>query len=105
MDKYDLFCLIFLALDADWEETHDEELGKYLSDANPFLFTEKTSAIQDVYKDYCHFLGNSVVTTENSFELATAYISQLNNPAVTKSFSDIDKEQWNEAAEQFLQKQ
>ena len=32
------FCMIFLALDADWDETHDEELGKYLSDANPFLF-------------------------------------------------------------------
>ena len=36
MTRYDLFCMIFLALDADWDETHDEELGKYLSDANPF---------------------------------------------------------------------
>ena len=52
MTRHDLFCMIFLALDADWDETHDEELGKYLSDANPFLFAGEDSAISDIYTEF-----------------------------------------------------
>ena len=40
MNKFELFCLIFFALDNEWDKTQNEELGNYLSDANPFLFAD-----------------------------------------------------------------
>ncbi|MCQ2506976.1 MAG: hypothetical protein MJ113_07395, partial [Lachnospiraceae bacterium] len=50
MNKFELYCMIFLALDADWDDTQDEELGKFLSDANPFLFAGNVSAVRSIYK-------------------------------------------------------
>ena len=102
MEKYDLFCLIFLALDSDWDETHDEELGRYLSDANPFLFAERTSAVQDVYEDFCSYIGDRTITIDNSFDLAEGYIKNLNIPAVEKSFSELERRQWIEGVDQYL---
>lgn len=37
MNKFELFCLIYFALDSEWDKTQNEELGNYLSDANPFF--------------------------------------------------------------------
>jgi hypothetical protein len=50
MTRHDLYCMIFLALDADGDETHDEELGKYLSDANPFFVSRRRFG----YKRHIH---------------------------------------------------
>ena len=102
MSKYELFCLIFMALDADWDETHNEELGQYLSDANPFLFAENVSAVQDVFIKFSNFVGDREVNKTNSFSIAKEYIDYLNIPAVSESFSTLEPEQWNEALEEYL---
>lgn len=102
MEKFDLFCIIYLALDADFDETHDKELGNYLMDADPFLFKEKTSAVKDVYEVFSSFIGDREVTTDNSFDLAKGYIKSLNIPAAEKSFSGLEREQWLEGVDQYL---
>lgn len=102
MNSFELFSLIFLALDADWDETHDEELGRYLSDANPFLFAENVSAVQSVYIKFVSFLGDRVITKENSFKVAMDYIHMLDIPAVTKSFSELNETQWLDAVDEYL---
>ena len=102
MNKFELFCMIYLALDADWDETHNEELGRYLSDANPFLFAENVSAVQDVFRDFEDFVGNRLITKENSFSIASEYVNTLNIPAVYQSFSDLEPDQWDEAVEDYL---
>ncbi len=102
MDKFELFCLIFLALDADWDETHNEELGKYLSDANPFLFMENVSAVQSVFMKFDALVGDREITIDNSYDIATEYIKWLGIPAVTQSFSELERNQWNEAAKDYL---
>ena len=102
MSKYELFCLIFMALDADWDESHDEELGRYLSDANPFLFVENVSAVQDVFLKFSKYIGNREITKDNSFSIAKEYIDYLNIPAVSKSFSTLEYDQWNDAVEEYL---
>ena len=102
MSKYELFCLIFMALDADWDETHNEELGQYLSDANPFLFAENVSAVQDVFIKFSNFVGDREVNKTNSFSIAKEYIDYLNIPAVSEPFSTLEPEQWNEALEEYL---
>ncbi len=102
MTRYDLYCMIFLALDADWEETKDEELGKYLSDANPFLFAGEGSAIEDVYKQFCKYIPDEAITSEGSFVLAKKYVEHLNNKAVAESFNLLEEEQWKDALETYL---
>lgn len=66
MTKYDLFCMIFLASDADWDETHNEELGKYLSDADPFLFSGEDSAISDIYTEFCSIIKDENIAKEKA---------------------------------------
>lgn len=102
MTRYDLFCMIFLALDADWDETHDEELGKYLSDANPFLFAGEDSAISAVYTEFCRIIKTENIKKEKSFDLAKKYVKHLNNRAVTESFNLLEEDQWNDALDAYL---
>ena len=102
MSKYELFCLIFMALDADWDESHNVELGRYLSDANPFLFAENVSAVQDVFIKFSSFVGDREITKANSFSIAEEYIDSLNIPAVSESFSTLESKQWNDALEEYL---
>ncbi len=102
MTRYDLFCMIFLALDADWDETHDEELGKYLSDANPFLFTGEDSAVSDVYTEFCRIIKTENIVKEKSFDLAKEYVNHLGNRAVTESFDLLEEDQWKDALNTYL---
>ena len=102
MTRHDLFCMIFLALDADWNETRDEELGKYLSDANPFLFAGEDSAISDIYTEFCSIIKDESIVKEKSFDLAKKYVNHLNNRAVTESFYLLEEDQWKDALNTYL---
>ena len=102
MNEFELFSLIYLALDAEWDETHEEILGRYLSDANPFLFAENVSAVQDVFIKFSEFVGDKKITKGNSFSIAMDYIKHLDIPEVTQSFSIIEPDQWNDALDEYL---
>lgn len=102
MNKFDLYCMIFLALDADWDDTQDEELGKFLSDANPFLFEGNVSAVRKVYEEFCSYIGDREISIENSFEIAKEYIAFLANEAVSESFALLEKEQWEEGLKEYF---
>ena len=94
MTKYELFCMIFLAFDADWDDTQNEELREYLSDANPFLFKGENSADPAVYSDFCKFIDGYDLTEENSYDVAKKYVISLENDTLTESFNTLEKEQW-----------
>ena len=94
--------MIFLALDADWDDTQDEELGKFLSDANPFLFDGNVSAIRNVYEIFCRFVGDRDITIENSYKIAKEYVTFLANDAVSESFDLLEQEQWMDGLREYL---
>ncbi len=102
MTRYDLFCMVFLALDADWDETHDEELGKYLSDANSFWFSGEDSAISDIYTEFCSIIKDENIAKEKSFDLAKEYVKHLNNRAVREAFDLLGEDQWKDALNTYL---
>ena len=102
MNKFELYCMIFLALDADWDDTQDEELGKFLSDANPFLFAGNVSAIRNIYENFCVFVGDREITVENSYKIAKEYVAFLANDAVSESFDLLGQEQWMEGLREYL---
>ena len=43
---------MFLVLDAAWDEERSEVLGRYLSDANPFLWEDGKSADPAIWGDF-----------------------------------------------------
>ena len=51
-DKKNVFIAMYRALDCLFDETQREDLGNYLSEANPYLFTDRKSADPAVYAGF-----------------------------------------------------
>ena len=101
MNKFELFCMIFYVLDAEWDETENPVLGEFLSSANPFLFNGLCSAVPEIYEDFCSVISEPI-TIENSYEKALNYINSLNNDIISKAFMSINKNEWNECTADYL---
>lgn len=101
MTQFELFCMIFYVLDADWDDTCDHIVSEYLSGANPFLFSDIGSADPSVYKHFCEVI-NDEITIANSYSLACKYIGDLNTDNLTKAFYSISKKDWDESVSDYL---
>ena len=102
MNKFELFCLVFYALDKQWEKTKNHELGKFLSNANPFLFKEIGSAVADCYDNFCNIITDDIVKIEKSYKSAKLYIDKLGISDIIQAFSKISEDEWNIAAKKYL---
>ena len=100
MDSFDLFKLIFYALDDQYDQNPNEELGQFLSSMNPFLFTGEGSAVPDIYEDFKTMFEKkytSITSIKESYEFAKEYIKSINIPSVTEAFEKVSFEAWNNA--------
>lgn len=102
MTKYELFAMIFFALDAYYEEDVPEDINNFLGDMCPFTFADENSADPVVYEDYCEFIGNKEISLENSFLLAKEYISQIKDLDLKEAFDDLTEEFWIQGCKEFL---
>ena len=101
MNKFELFCIIFLFLDEEWDICHDEELGNFLSGMNPFLFDDIGSADSATYNEFCAIVSEPI-DISTSFEKAQQYVRSLDQPVITNVFNDIDKGEWVEFVTEYL---
>ncbi|MBD5101313.1 MAG: hypothetical protein HDT27_01190 [Subdoligranulum sp.] len=101
MSQFELYCMIFYILDAEWNENKNNRLGEFLSGANPFLFSDIGSADPAIYRHFCETVTEPI-TIENSYRIALAYIKALNNGVVTNAFSTIDETEWIECVKEYL---
>lgn len=101
MSRFELFCMIFYVLDANWDETKDKVVGEYLSGANPFLFADIGSADPAVYARFCEII-NDDITIENCYSLAEKYIYALNCENITRAFSSISEADWQDCVSDYL---
>ncbi len=101
MTQFELYSMIFYALDAAWDESQDQELGEFLSAANPFLFKDTGSADPSVYVDFCSKITHSVSVAE-SYSAAKEYVESLGKSSLIAAFNDIDEATWLEGAEGYL---
>ena len=73
---------MFLALDAFWDECHDEALGNYLSEANPYLFMGQESADPAIWAEFCSDFHNcfneQVVSTADAYNFVIEYLTKIN---------------------------
>lgn len=101
MNKFELYCMIFYALDAQWEESENQELGEFLSRANPFLFADEGSADPAVYADFCRRIPEAI-PIEKSYEIARGYVQTLGSAAIVDAFSGVDEQEWLECTRDYL---
>ncbi len=101
MNQFELFCLIFYCLDAAWEARRDPRLAEYLSEANPFLFTDVGSADPGVYEDFCRKIAGRV-PLEESYAAAAAYLDGIGNDAVKEAFAAVGEDEWLDGARAYL---
>ncbi|MBQ7523386.1 MAG: hypothetical protein IJT07_02570 [Oscillospiraceae bacterium] len=101
MNKFELFCMTFLAIDSVWQETHDETLGIFLSGMSPYTFADVGSADPAEYTEFCQFI-NEPITEENSYDLACQYVKWRNDEAASKAFATIPREEWEDNLETYL---
>lgn len=101
MTQFELFCMIFYVLDAEWDETKNKHLGSFLSAANPFLFEDVGSADPVVYKEFCNATDQSI-TIENSYKQACSYIDSLHDSIISDAFKSIDQREWMDCAREYL---
>lgn len=104
MNKFELFCMIFYVLDAEWDETKDMQLGEYLSAANPFLFDDIGSADPTVYADFCATVTEPI-RIEDSYDIACNYVNKNDNAVVRTAFSSIEKKDWLEFVQDYLSRE
>lgn len=102
MNNFEHFCLIFFALDTQWENNPNDALGNFLSDANPFLFADIDSADSACYDDYCKFVNKSFIELSDSYKIAKAYIENLDISDIAEAFMKTDEAQWFAAAKKYL---
>ena len=101
MNKFELFCMIFCALDASWENSRSEAVGSYLSDANPFLFADNGSAVPEIYNRFCDVIQGNI-TIENSYDLAVKYIEALGEKDISEAVCRIGKDDWLSSVNVYL---
>jgi len=103
MNDFELYTMIFFVLDSEWDESHDEELGQFLSGMSPFTFSHIGSAVPDVYSDYLKWLDGRKISLDNSLLLAKEYVESLDKDYVTKAFNWIDEKEWLRASKEYLE--
>lgn len=102
--KYQLiFIALYRALNCLYDEAPNERLRVYLSDANPYIYADRTSADPAVYSDFCEFLDKQFHKEDYPIEesysivksyLESDYLSYYGN--FVKTFEDISLEEWND---------
>lgn len=97
MNKFELFTMIFYAIDLYYDNNPSDLLGRFLSGMNPFLFEDIGSADPAVYSEFCNIVQEEI-TVENSYNIAIKYIQSINyfDLDLVSAFQSITEEKWKE---------
>ena len=99
MESFDLYKYIFYALDDQYDQNPNEELGNFLSGMNPFLFEGEGSAVPDVFKSFKQMFEAKyaeITSVKESYEFAKEYIASLNIKSVSEAFDKVTFEAWSD---------
>ncbi len=101
MTQFELYSMIFYVLDAAWDESQNQELGEFLSAANPFLFRDTGSADPSVYADFCSKVPKTV-SIDDSYSIAEEYVESLGKASLKDAFCSIDEAFWLGGVKEYL---
>ena len=97
-----VFKLMYLALNKEWETDKNELFGLYLSEADPFL-TGDDSADPAVFDDFLECFGKYGSYDDYGYEFIINYLNDLDTyyGDIKKYFLQIDKQEYIKLAEQY----
>ncbi len=103
MTNFELFTLIFLALNQEWEECKDESLGDFLSDINPYRWNAEMSADPAYYEEFKNFMKDKVIGSDYGFGYAKEYLKTISYyPNLCQYLDSYSEESWVDGALQLL---
>ena len=103
MNKFELFTMIFYAIDLYYDDNPSDLLGQFLSSMSPFTFDDIGSAAPYVYKEFCDFVQEKI-TIENSYDIALEYVNSIKffDLDLVSIFKTVDTEKWKEGCKNYL---
>ncbi|MBE5857838.1 MAG: hypothetical protein E7296_09800 [Lachnospiraceae bacterium] len=104
MNEFELFTMIFYAVDSYYEDNPTSELASFLGMMSPLTFKEVDSADSAIFADFRAFLNKRSITIDNSLELAKEYSKTVEYCDITGAFNGISEKQWKLACEDYLSK-
>lgn len=103
MNKFELFTVIYYWLENYYKDTSDDLIINQLSDMNPFIWAEPTSADPATYDDFCSFINGKNITIENSLAIATEYAASIEYADISEAFENVDKNKWEQGIRKYLE--
>lgn len=91
-----IFVAMYRALDCLYDEHPSEELRMYLSDANPYIFADRSSADPTVAAEFIDYVKTSYNGDEFDVDFAYDIVKNylLTKPTLHDSFIKISLGEW-----------
>ncbi len=102
MNKFELFTMIFYALDLYYEENPTDELGEFLGAMSPFTFKEVDSADSAIYSDFCEKIKEPKIAVEKSRDMAIVYLKSIDYIDLLSPFMNISESDWISGCNDYL---
>lgn len=96
VDAYKAYVTMFYALDAAYDENNSNELGQFLSAANPFLFKDEGSADIAVYEGFRADYPNDAEEAE-ALDFVRGYLAKQGEFLLSAFDSIASADAWDEA--------
>ena len=103
MNEFELFTMIYFALDAYYEQDiEDSSINTVLNDMNPFVWSDESSADPAMYRAFLHYLNGREIQLENSLSIAMDYLKTIKYADVTAALQDMGEDTWIEYCKKYL---
>lgn len=104
MNCFIIFQLMFLILDELNDENKDENLIRYLTDANPFMRSGETSVDEIIYDDFLKKYNSYNNKEDYSYEFICYYLKNLDSyyGDIYSIFKELDKEEYVKTCKNIL---
>lgn len=102
MRVYDYFVLMYYALDSVYQDSPNEELLDYISDLNPFIWADESSADPAEYEDFKSEFQKCGTTDAYGYIFVKNYINRKCGKSIKDAFSTISKSAWKRAMKEYL---
>lgn len=99
--RFDLFCMIYYLLELCYDDNNEEDLGEYLSDANPFIFDDEGSADPAIYNEFSE-TNPEMIDLSESYDIAMRYIKKLSLGNCTNLALSMSQDEWDNALRKYL---
>ena len=101
MTKKNVYISMYRALDCLYDETQREDLGNYLSEANPYLFIDRNSADPAIFAGFSDYFDSfhnkNDISAEEGYVLVKNYLRSEHMAYYGKFeplFEDVSLDEW-----------